>query len=311
MGALENTLKMLFKLRNGRVIKRQELAEYLGVSEKQIARYKKELDSMFTIETIPGPLGGYKLVDSYFPFKELLSDKEIELLKYYSKSLQYINNKEIEKALDKMNYSILNSKKDFSAEIIPYSRIRDDFNISKFEGEIYEAILDKNEIIISYKSNRGIITRRKVQPFKLFIYKGEYYLIAKCLTKNDIRYFKLTRIKDMIKTSFKFVSDFNVDVYLKDAKENSLGIFFEKSYNIKLIVYPPMANTISERIWVDNQVITEFEDGRILFEATMKGGPEIVSWILSMQSHVEVLEPQSLKEELKEELEKMIKKLKV
>ncbi|WP_302699441.1 WYL domain-containing protein [Clostridium sp. 29_15] len=210
-----------------------------------------------------------------------------------------------------MNYSILNSKKDFSAEIIPYSRIRDDFNISKFEGEIYEAILDKNEIIISYKSNRGIITRRKVQPFKLFIYKGEYYLIAKCLTKNDIRYFKLTRIKDMIKTSFKFVSDFNVDVYLKDAKENSLGIFFEKSYNIKLIVYPPMANTISERIWVDNQVITEFEDGRILFEATMKGGPEIVSWILSMQSHVEVLEPQSLKEELKEELEKMIKKLKV
>ena len=104
MGALENTLKMLFKLRNGGVIKRQELAEYLGVSEKQIARYKKELDSMFTIETIPGPLGGYKLVDSYFPFKELLSDKEIELLKYYSKSLQYINNKEIEKALDKMNY---------------------------------------------------------------------------------------------------------------------------------------------------------------------------------------------------------------
>ena len=112
MGALENTLKMLFKLRNGGVIKRQELAEYLGVSEKQIARYKKELDSMFTIETIPGPLGGYKLVDSYFPFKELLSDKEIELLKYYSKSLQYINNKEIEKALDKMNYSILNSKKE-------------------------------------------------------------------------------------------------------------------------------------------------------------------------------------------------------
>ena len=43
----------------------------------------------------------------------------------------------------------------------------------------------------------------------------------------------------------------------------------------------------------------------------MKGGPEIVSWILSMQSHVEVLEPQSLKDELKEELEKMIKKLKV
>ena len=118
MGALENTLKMLFRLRTGVVIKKQELAQELEVSEKQIARYKKVLDSVFTIETIPGPLGGYKLVDSYFPFKELLSNKEIELLKYYSKSLQYVNNKEIEKALDKMNYSILNSKRDFSAEII-------------------------------------------------------------------------------------------------------------------------------------------------------------------------------------------------
>lgn len=72
-----------------------------------------------------------------------------------------------------------------------------------------------------------------------------------------------------------------------------------------------MANTISERIWVDNQVITELENGSILFEATMKGGPEIISWILSMQSYVEVRDPQSLKVKLKEELEKMIKNLKV
>lgn len=311
MGALENTLKMLFRLKTGVVVKKQELAQELEVSEKQIARYKRTLDSVFTIETIPGPLGGYKLVDIYFPFKELLTNEEIELLKYYSKSLQYISNEKIGRALDKINYSILNNKSDLSVEIIPYSRVRDDKNISEFEKKIYEAILDKKEIIISYKSNKGIITRRKVQPFKLFVYKGEYYLIAKCLTKNEIRYFKLTRIKYITVTSFKFINDFDVDLYLKEAKENSLGIFFEKGYDLRLIVHPPMANTISERIWVDNQVITELEDGSILFEATMKGGPEIVSWILSMQSCVEVLGPQPLKEELKIELEKMIKNLKV
>ena len=61
----------------------------------------------------------------------------------------------------------------------------------------------------------------------------------------------------------------------------------------------------------DNQVITELENGSILFEATMKGGPEIIFWILSMQSYVEVRGPQSLKVKLKEELEKMIKNLKV
>lgn len=309
MSNLENTLKMLFKLKRGIVVKRQELAEELAVSEKQISRYKRALDEFFTIESIPGPTGGYKLIDSYFPFKELLTEEEIILLRYYIKSIQYVDNEKLIRAVDKINYSILKEDKQTTTEIIPYSKVNNSDEIIEIQNKMYEAILNRNEVIISYKSNQGVITRRKIQPFKLFVYKGECYVVAMCLLKNQIRFFKLVRIKELIVTGIKFEVSVDVEKMVEDSTKNSIGIFSGKEYKLKLKISPPMSNTISERIWVDNQVITELDNGEILFEATMKGGPEIISWILSMRTYVQVLEPDFLKQELKKELEQMIKKL--
>ncbi|WP_154840166.1 helix-turn-helix transcriptional regulator [Clostridium paraputrificum] len=310
MSNLEKVLKMLFKLKSGRLIKKQELARELEVSEKQISRYKKTLNEFFTIESIPGPGGGYRLLNSYFPFKELLTEEELILLKYYSKSLQYIDNDKLAKALDKINYSILKDDSQESTQIIPYSRINNARDIRKIQSKLYEAVLHKNEVIISYTSNEGAVTRRMIQPYKLFVYKGEYYVVAMCLLKKQLRFFKLVRITEIILTSVKFEVSVDVEELLKEAMDNNIGIFSGKEYNLKLIVCPPMANTIRERIWVDNQVVTELEDGEILFKANMKGGAEIISWILSMRSYVKVIEPEFLKVELYEEVEKMMKNLK-
>ena len=300
---------MLFKLKRGIVVKRQELAEELSVSEKQISRYKRALDEFFTIESTPGPTGGYKLIDSYFPFKELLTEEEIILLRYYIKSIQYVDNEKLIRAVDKINYSILREDKQTITEIIPYSKVNNNDEIIEIQNKMYEAILNRNEVIISYKSNQGVITRRKIQPFKLFVYKGECYVVAMCLLKNQIRFFKLVRIKELIVTGIKFEVSVDIEKLVEESTKNSIGIFSGKEYKLKLKISPPMSNTISERIWVDNQVITELDNGEILFEATMKGGPEIISWILSMRTYVQVIEPDFLKQELKKELEQMIKKL--
>lgn len=311
MSNLENTFKLLFRLRSGVVVKKHELAEELHLSDKQVLRCKKALEEFFTIESIPGPSGGYRLMDSYFPFKELLNDDEILLLKYYAETLEYIDDEKLKKALGKINYSILRDNKETITEIIPYSKINNSSIVKDFQNKLYEAVLQKSEVIISYKSNQGIVTRRRIQPLKIFVYKGESYVAAMCLVKNDIRFFKLVRIKELIVTSKKFEVKININKLIKDSMENCLGIFSGQEYKVKLKIYPPMSNTISERIWVNNQRITELEDGSILLEAEMKGGPEIISWILSMRSFVEVLEPETLKTELRDEANKIINNLKI
>lgn len=310
MSHIENTLKMLFKLKRGEVIKKKDLAEEFGVSEKQISRYKNSIENLFTIESIPGPNGGYKMLDSYFPFKELLTKEEIMLLKIHINSSQNSMNKKLEKALEKINYTILKDSDSVVTQIIPYSKVNiDEEYIMKIQEDFYEAILNKYEVIIDYLGSNGKESTRRIQPYKLFIYKGESYIVANCLKRNDIRYFKIIRIKKYIITTKKFETKLDIEKFIEEERINNIGIFSGEEYDLELEIIPPMANSIKERIWVDNQHIEELEEGKILFKAIMKGEPELTSWILSMKSYVKVIKPESLKVKIKEELEKMIKNL--
>lgn len=315
MSELRNLLKMVFILKRRGKIKAKDIAEDLETSERQVRRYKEILDEFFEIKSVAGPDGGYKLVQQSFPFKEMLTTDEIMSLKIAIKALDSFNiegNDKILKAVDKINFSILNSENDIlrSEQIIPYSipkKLTEDI-VDMYE-DIYKSILDKEQVHIKYKDNNGIISEREVQPLKYLRYKGEYYLVANCLLKNEIRYFKLARIQRYKLTNKKFEFEKGVEEILKIGQTNKFGIFGGEEYNLKLEIKPPMANTISERIWVDNQVIEELEDRSIIFKAKMKGGPELISWILSMGDSVRILGPEKLKNQIKDKLKRMIDKL--
>ncbi|MBP1890376.1 putative DNA-binding transcriptional regulator YafY [Clostridium moniliforme] len=312
MSNLENILKMLFELKKGNIVKKKDLANKLAVTEKQVLRYKNAISELFTIESIPGPNGGYKMIDLYFPFKELLTKEEIILLKMHINSCQYndIESEKLKRALEKINYTILKDTDNISAQMIPYSKInvsnKDILTIKKI---FYEAILNHQQIIIEYTGNYGANTKRTIEPYKLIIFKGEWYIASKCLLRNDIRFFKLIRIKNYIVTSKRFKIDNDVDKLITEYRKNSIGIFGGKEYDIELEITPPIANTIKERIWVDNQIIEELNNGKILFKARMNIDPEIISWIFSMKSSVKIIKPEILKKEVKCELKKMIENL--
>lgn len=315
MGQLNNVFRMMFILRRGKKVKIKELAEELEVNERQIRRYKGTLDEFFDIESIPGPDGGYIFKEQYFPFKELLTEHETNSLKIAIGSLEenFIEKgSDLEKAISKINFSILNKEEELllNEHIIPYSYPKNiDGNISTMHDDIYECIFQGYELYIKYCDNNGVVSERTVQPHKYLRYKGEYYLVATCLIKNQIRYFKLTRIKEYRVTNVKFSKAKNIDEILEHERKNSLGIFGGKEYNLELLIRNPMANTIKERVWVDNQEIIEHQGGDITFKAKMKGGPEVTSWILSMGDTVTVIAPEELKEEVKEKLKKMIENI--
>lgn len=61
MDGLGNILKMIFILKMQKKIKIKDLADELGVSERQIRRYKSEMDKYFNIKSTTGSDGGYSL----------------------------------------------------------------------------------------------------------------------------------------------------------------------------------------------------------------------------------------------------------
>ncbi|AIY83954.1 winged helix-turn-helix transcription repressor, HrcA DNA-binding family protein [Clostridium baratii str. Sullivan] len=309
MSKLNNIIRMMFMLKSGRVIKKKELAEKLGVNEKQVLRYKNALDEVFNIVSVPGPSGGYKLEDTYFPFKEVLSEEEIMSLKFILKRMDFGDEEEekYNNILDKINFSILNSENEYKGDIIPYSRRNGDINkLKEIEMKIYEAILEKKKIIIDYVNNQNKASSREVLPYKHFIYRGEPYLIAYCLKRNEIRFFKFIRIDNCIITSFTFERTIDIEKEIKDMKEKKIGIFYGEEYDLELEISPPMANSVRERIWVDDQEIIELPDGKILFRAKMGGGHSVISWILTMKEFVKINKPDKLKEDVINTLEKML-----
>ena len=309
MSKLNNIIRMMFMLKSGRVIKKKELAEKLGVNEKQVLRYKNALDEVFNIVSVPGPSGGYKLEDTYFPFKEVLSEEEIMSLKFILKRMDFGDEEEekYNNILDKINFSILNSENEYKGEIIPYSRRNGDIKkLKEIEMKIYEAILEKKKIIIDYVNNQNKASSREVLPYKHFIYRGEPYLIAYCLKRNEIRFFKFIRINNCIITSFTFERIIDIEKEIKDMKEKKIGIFYGEEYDLELEISPPMANSVRERIWVDDQEIIELQDGKILFRAKMGGGHSVISWILTMKEFVKINKPEKLKRDVIDTLEKML-----
>lgn len=311
MDSLGNVLKMLFLLKQNKKIKIKDLAAELEVSERQVKRYKNQLDSYFYIESITGSEGGYILKDDYFPFKNILTEYEINKLKMIVNSINAENDQEVTNIIDKLNLKILNSNNESLLEqIIPYSKPRNYEDDEKY-NKLINAIKEHNEILIEYRGNNGSISNRKVQPYKLFLYKGDYYLVGQCLLRNDIRYFKLVRIKELIVTSFKFTPEIDIDEFLKNQEKNNLGIYGGKILDVELEISLPMSNTIKENIWVDGQQIIEKDDGSIIFKAQMKDGPEVFSWILSMGECVKIISPKELRDSMKKKIKNMMKNLSI
>lgn len=309
MDGLRNIFKMIFILKTGKKVKIKELASELNVSERQVRRYKNEIDQYFNIESTTGADGGYSMIDDYFPFKDVLTRNEISNLKFLINSLNYEKSSELIKIVDKLNLKILKNRNNYlhKEEVIHYSKPKLKFDeITKIYNEISSAIENRNEIILEYCDNHGKCSKRKVQPHKLLLFRGEYYLVSTCLLRNQIRYFKLTRIKEYIVTGFIFERNIDIDEFLKEQEENNIGIFNGTEIDLELEITPPMANTIKERIWVDNQEIIEQSDGKIIYKARIKHGPEVISWILSMSDCVKVISPESLRIEMKERLEKIL-----
>lgn len=311
MDSLGNILRMLFLLKRNKKMKIKDLSKELNVSERQVKRYKNELEKYFKITSITGSDGGYIIEDQYFAFKSVLTESDINKLRLFANYLNDESNMNFEEILKKLNLNITDYDNSNEIEsIIYYSKpnseiINEDMQKNYFN--ISNAIKNKNEMIIEYQGNNGKISKRRVQPYKLFVYKGEYYLVAMCLLRNDVRYFKLVRIRNLIITGINFNSDFDIDKFLKKEKENNMGIYGGKLIDLEIYVVPPMANTIKERIWVKNQEIIELEDGSINFKAKIKEGPELISWILSMGECVKIISPNSLKEEINKKIKIMIK----
>jgi predicted DNA-binding transcriptional regulator YafY len=182
-----------------------------------------------------------------------------------------------------------------------YARFREIIN------RVNEAALQKKSIeIVYYTMSRRKEGKRKVDPYRIWFFNSTFYLIGYCHQRREIRIFALDRIKMLHQTkdAFEVPEGFDFEEFMRP----SFGVYQGEGVKVKIWFAPDAAGYIREKIWHDTQEILPQKDGSIVFEAEVAGTDEIRFWVMSWGSKAEVLEPQSLREEIKAEAEVMAEK---
>lgn len=302
MGKVNNALRMLAILRSRKKVTRKELAEELEVNIRQITRYKEDLEyAGVTITEIKGRYGGYILENKDYLLNLELSDKESLAL---SKTKDYLKDQglhfynDLSSAIEKIK-AINPKDNNYNSESIYSKGIKIKANHEE-ESEkwltINDGIINNRKVRIKYMDSKGCCTERIVQPYKLYTYYGSNYFIGKCEERNELRQFKLVRIKNIELLEDRFIKDdFDINEYLK----NSIGLFKDKTYKIKLKITYPYAMGFKEYSWTEEESIEDYiEKGYLIYNAKVEGKTEVIPWIMGMGTACTVLEPLELKDDI-------------
>lgn len=163
---------------------------------------------------------------------------------------------------------------------------------------IKQAILEKRRLSITYLSGSGQKTIRTVEPFKLVFKKRDWYLHAYCCSKEDWRFFKLSRINDC-QLLEETINQKNViepiDTSIKI--ENLMDVSLKFSQKLAFRVYEDF---LEEEIF-------QCEDGCLYVKTQLPEHESIYTYLLSYLDGVEIIEPDHLRRSMISRLEKIQK----
>jgi predicted DNA-binding transcriptional regulator YafY len=125
------------------------------------------------------------------------------------------------------------------------------------------------------------------------------YLIGYSRTHGDIRTFKVERIvsADKLPENFDLPKDFNFEMLSSSA----WGIIWGEGIQVRLRFAPDVAWRVRESKWHPSQQLDELPGGAVDLTMSVASMMELGRWVRSWGDKVEVLEPDSLRQELREE----------
>jgi len=168
-------------------------------------------------------------------------------------------------------------------------------SLPRYFDSIQKALTESRVLKFHYRQDPKV---RVIEPYRLFVWQGSWYLIGLDVNLSEIRTFKLNRIKELVEigkedSQFQVPRDFKVNDHLPSEVE------LEK---VIIRVTKGEANLIrSMGIIVDSN--ENFDD----IEISFKSSRAILNVILWHGSSVEVLSPPELRDEISKSLSELLR----
>jgi predicted DNA-binding transcriptional regulator YafY len=168
-----------------------------------------------------------------------------------------------------------------------------------------QAIAKHRTVQVRYFSaSRGRMTRREIDPYRLWYASGGLYLVGYCHLRKEPRMFAVERMRAVTLTDhpYQMPLGFDLEAFVQDA----LTVMRGRPIEVELRFDKATAAWAKDRVWHPSQKLTQLKTGGMTMTLTVADSRELIGWILSFGSGVQVLKPEHLRKAVRDEAKKLL-----
>ncbi len=298
-------IRMLNLLNARGLMSREALASELDTNIRNIAEFKKELETAgYAIESVSGKNGGYRLIkEKLFPGLAL-SDEEIaginEALKYL-KVNHFAEYRCFEGAMDKLKAGLHNPQYNENIHYL-YSGSAPSKTEEKMRQLLQKAANTHYSILMNYRSLKGKQKPREIQPYEIINTKDGYYVLAYDISADTLHSYKSFKIIDSRMSEVSISNHrFTRDLQFKFNDFIGEAGLFKTTYSADLVIDGEVAFLINENTpGIANEKC--FKNNQLFLKITFENEAQLKRFILSLGQSCLVKAPDSLRAWIKAEL---------
>ena len=311
----ERMLEIFFRALRGESISVKKFAEEYKVSTKSISRDINRIQEFLSehreLMQNAELTYSYKKRAYLLNSDEFLKNKELFALVKVILGSRCFSKEEVLTLIAKLKrFTTIHDKQQLEnlirKEVYHYHEVKSDCkSVIENLWKLIQAIEEKRTITITYyKMNREEV-KRKIKPTAILFSEYYFYLIAYMADDAEYKakYFRVDRISAMMEHRENFQLDRKYDFDEGDLREKNQFMFPGENIKIRFAFSGLSVQAILDRL--PTAKIVEKNGNTSIIEAEVNHGRGIIMYLLSQGSWVKVLSPQSLVEEMQEELEKM------
>lgn len=307
----DRLVAILVQLQSKKIVKAQEIAERFQVSLRTIYRDIKTLENAGV--PVFGEAGsGYALVEGYRLPPVMFTKEEAASFLAAEKLMKQFTDqglgKNFESALLKIKSVLRGTEKDWLANLEEYITVHSRvpaFNEAAPNAMelLLESLAEKKQIKLHYQAIKDTQWQeRNIEPIGIFHENQFWYILGYCHLRQDYRQFRLDRIHGIFRTELPFsrLHHLSVDEYRKQKQ-------IPHNVKVRLLVDRIVANYLQ----YDRHnygFVSQKEQGakiELTFMIPENDGG-FIRWFLMYADYAEILEPDELRERVKNILQKSL-----
>ena len=291
---IDQLFEFVYVLIDKKQVTAKDMAQRFGVSTRTIYRWMDALAvSGVPVYALKGRGGGIAISEQYAMDKTVLSEEErlaivssVKALNVLSGNPASVLNANI-KAAEKLSNLVTTDTDWLEVDFAPWSP--EGSGVRELFGTLRDSILKKRQVEFDYFTGDGRTEHRTVHPWKL-VYRGQaWYLSGWCTARQAERFFKLSRMVNVIQTSNP------ATITKQDAKSDSATLAAQTP---PLVTISVNVSAAKAGFVLDTFACTRHQtqsDGSLTAAFTAPDTDWLISTLLSFGPDLKILSPEKVR----------------